>query len=213
MTERAVLLIRRRRPIGEPGALELGGTPGYRLLRGASGAGRVRLALVELDVSTTTLDQAVLDLAVTVADLDALDVGRRYEVVVLGSHFINSPDADLRRALLRAAGRHLVGECDVLVEHHPVDWLETAAPTSPTPGAGVGMEEVRIDPPFVSAVSTYDSGGRYARVPFTARVLSEAELDAELAGAGLVRRRRLDPTWLLAGPATLGADPPSATGT
>ena len=200
MTERAALLIRRRRPIGEPGTLEPGTTPAYALLRGSAGAGRVRLALAELGVSTRTLHQAVVDPALTIADADALDVGRLYVVVILGSHFMNSPDEALRRALLRAAGRHLVGDCDVLVEHHPIDWLETVAPTSPTPGADVGMEDVRVEPPFVSAVSTYDSGGRYARVPFTAQVLSEAELEAELAAAGLFLRRRLSPTWLVAGP-------------
>ena len=65
----------------------------------------------------------------------------------------------------------------------------TAAATAPMPGADVGMEEVRRDPPFVSAVSTYDFGGHFVRRPFTARVLTEAELDDELAAAGLARTR------------------------
>ena len=202
MTERAVLLFRRRRPIGEPPGLEPGATPGYAMLRATAGAGRVRHALAELGVSTGTLHQAVLESSVTPSQVDALDAGRQFVVVVLGSHLVNSPDEALRGALLRAAGRHLVGDCDVLLEHHPIDWTETAAPTSPTPGSDVGMEDVRIHPPFVSAVSTYDVGGRYERVPFTARVLSETELDAALADAGLRRRRRLAPTWLLAGPAS-----------
>lgn len=200
MTERAALLIRRRRPIGEPEALEPGPTPGHGLYHGSAGAGRVRVALTELGISTRTLHQAVLDPDVTPEDVDALDVGRLYVVVILGSHFVNAPDERLRRALLRATGRHLVGDCDVLVEHHPIDWLETAAPTSPTPGGDLGMEDVRVDPPFVSAVSTYDLGGRSARVPFTARVLSDAELEAELGAASLFLRRRLSPTWLMAGP-------------
>jgi hypothetical protein len=199
MTDRAVLVLRRRRPIGEPSDLEPGATPGYAMLLGAAGAGRVRLALAELGVPTGTLHQAVLDPDVTPSALDALDVGRQYPLVILGSHLVNSPDDALRQALLIAAGRHLSGDADLLVEHHPIDWTETAAPTSPTPGSAVGMEDVHIDPPFVSAVSTYDVGGRYERVPFTARVLSEAELDAALATAGLRRRRSLAPTWLLAG--------------
>ena len=89
---------------------------------------------------------------------------------------------------------------DVLVEHHPIDWAETAAPTPPTPGAGVGMEDVRRDPPFVSAVSAYDIGGRFERQPFTARVLSEAELEVALSDAGLAVERRRSPTWLEAKP-------------
>ena len=62
------------------------------------------------------------------------------------------------------------------------------------------MRNVRRNPPFVSAVSVYDVGGRILRQPFTARVLSEAELTAELEAAGLLVRRRLSPTWILAGP-------------
>jgi hypothetical protein len=201
MTERAVLLIRRRRPIGEPPGLEPGATPGYALLRAAAGAGRVRHALAQLGIPTGTLHQAVLDPGVTTSELDELDVGRQYTVVILGSHLVNTPDEALRHALLRAAARHLVGDCDVLVEHHPIDWAETAAPTDPTPGSVVGMEDVRVDPPFVSAVSTYDVGGRYERVPFTARVLSEADLDAALVASGLRRQGRLSPTWLVANPA------------
>jgi len=201
MTERAVLLIRRRRPIGEPPGLEPGATPGYAILRAAAGAGRVRHALAELGIPTGTLHQAVLDPGVTTSELHELDVGRQYTVVILGSHLVNTPDEALRHALLRAAARHLVGDFDVLVEHHPIDWAETAAPTDPTPGSVVGMEDVRVDPPFVSAVSTYDVGGRYERVPFTARVLSDADLDAALVASGLRRQGRLSPTWLVASPA------------
>jgi hypothetical protein len=60
------------------------------------------------------------------------------------------------------------------------------------------MEAVRRHPPFVSAISTYDIGGHEVRQPFTARVLSGAELEGELTLAGLVRPRRRSPTWLSA---------------
>ena len=62
------------------------------------------------------------------------------------------------------------------------------------------MRDVRRDPPFVSAVSVYDDRRPVVRQPFTARVLSEEELAAELAAAGLFVRGRLSPTWLDAGP-------------
>ena len=57
--------------------------------------------------------------------------GRLFVTVILGSHLVNVPDADLRRGFLDAARRHLVGDCDVLVEHHPVDWAATAEPPCP----------------------------------------------------------------------------------
>ena len=58
------------------------------------------------------------------------------------------------------------------------------------------MVDVVRTPPYVSAVSVYDEGGRIVRQPFTARVLSEAQLDAALEGVGLTRRVRRGPTWI-----------------
>lgn len=200
MPERAVLLVRRRRPLGEPESIEPGATPGFWVLHGSKGAGRVLQSLAALGLPFRTVIQSVHDAAVTAADVDRLDVGRLFTVVILGSHLVNTPDEALRSAWLRAAERHLVGECDVLVEHHPVDWAETAADEPAVPGGSLGMVEVRRDPPFVHAVSVFDAGGHEARQPFTARVLSEDELEAELHAAGLLVRRRLSPTWLLAGP-------------
>ncbi len=205
MTERAVLLLRRRRPIGESVAIGPGSTAGAGVLHGSAGAGRILHTLSELGLPFRTVIQSVHEAGVTAADIDELDVGRRFVAVILGSHLINTPDEELRRAWLRAARRHVVDDGEVLVEHHPVDWAETAAPTPATPGAEVGMRDVRRDPPFVSAVSVYDAGGRVARQQFTARVLSDAELEAELRVGGLLLRRRLGSTWLLAGPVGAGA--------
>lgn len=201
MTERAVLLIRRRRPIGESPDVEPVAAPRAALLRGSSGAGRILHSLSELGLPFRDVTQSLHDATSTPTDLDALDVGSLFPVVILGSHLVNSPDDVLRHAFLGAARRHLAGAGEFLVEHHPIDWAETAEATRATPGAEVGMRDVQRDPPFVSAVSVYDVGGRVVRQPFTARVLSEAELDTALADAGLIMRRRLSPTWILAGPA------------
>jgi hypothetical protein len=200
VTENAVLLIRRRRPIGESPDLQPGTIPGAARLRGSAGAGRVLHSLAELDFRFGTVVQAVVDGDLTPAGIDSLDAGRLFVAVILGSHLVNTPDEVRRRAWLRAARRHVVGDGDVLVEHHPIDWAETAEPTPATPGAEVGMRDVRRDPPYVSAVSVYDVGGRVVRQPFRARVLSEDELEADLRAAGLFVRRRLSPTWLQAAP-------------
>lgn len=201
MTERAALLIRRRRPIGEPPDVESSAAPRSALLRGSSGVGRILHALSDVGFPIAGVLQSLHDAESTTADLDAVDLDRRFPVVILGSHLVNSPDEGLRRAFLTAALRHLAQDGEVLIEHHPIDWAETAEPTQATPGAEVGMRDVRRDPPFVSAVSVYDIGGRVVRQPFTARVLSEQELEAELRAAGLAVRRRLSPTLILAEPA------------
>jgi hypothetical protein len=204
----AVLLIRRRRPIGESVDLQPGSTRGASVLMGSAGAGRVLHSLGELRRSFPTVIQSVHDLKTTPDDLARLDLGRLFVAVVLGSHLVNVPDPELRRAFLAAAGRHLIGDGDVLIEHHPIEWATTAAEVRATPSAALGMTDVRRDPPFVSAVSVYDVGGRVVRQPFTARVLSEAELATELDAAGLIVRQRLSPTWLVAGQGGAGLSSP-----
>jgi hypothetical protein len=203
----SVLLIRRRRPIGEPGEAGRHGSERRQspaldvldVIDGTAGAGRISAALLELGIGLSGVRQAVVDADASIDALDAIDLDARFDRVVLGSHLINLPDGDRRGAFLRVAARHADRGGSVLVEHHPIDWAETAASTTPTPGADVGMDEVRRHPPFVSAVSTFDIGGRYVRQPFTARVLSEGELADALRACGLAVTRRLGPTWLEAG--------------
>jgi hypothetical protein len=201
----SVLNIRRRRPIGEPEGRGSSPSPAVTILDGTAGAGRICGALLELGVELSGVRQAAVDPDATPADLDAIDLGQAFDRVALGSHLVNLPEAERRAAWLRLAARHLAPAGDLLLEHHPVDWAETAEPTAPMPGAAVGMEEVRRHPPFVSAVSTFDVGGRYVRQPFTARVLSEDELPAVLGEVGLEVRRRLSPTWLEAARTTIEA--------
>ncbi|MEO8273596.1 MAG: hypothetical protein ABI620_05995 [Chloroflexota bacterium] len=190
------LLIRRRRPIGEPRNAAPTKWEFASTLHGPAGAGRICLALAELGVELDALQQAVIDPTVGASELDAFDLGDRFDTVVLASHLLNLPDERARLAFVRAAARHATPHARLLLEHHPIDWAETAEEAQPTPGSVVGMTEVRRHVPFVSAVSTYDVGGRYERVPFTARVLSEAELDHVLASVHLSRHARLTPTFL-----------------
>lgn len=204
-----MLLIRRRRPIGEPGERGRHGgerrhSPALDVIDGTAGAGRICAALLELGINLSGVGQAVIDADASIADLAAMDLGDRFDLVVLGSHLINVPDDDRRSEFVRFAARHVGGGGRVLVEHHPIDWAETAEPTASTPGADVGMVEVRRHPPFVSAVSTFDFGARDIRQPFTARVLSDGELAEALAVSGLAVQRRLGPTWLEAAGSTIG---------
>jgi hypothetical protein len=200
----SVLLIRRRRPIGEPpGLAPVDGSDtrppddaGTATLDGTAGAGRIVHTLIELGYALDGVTQAVIPADIRLDVLRDLDLGRRFHTVILGSHLVNLPDEHRRAAFVALAARHVVEGGVALVEHHPIDWAQTAEDVRPTSGAEVGMEDVRRDPPFVSAVSTFDVGGRFVRQPFTARVLSEAELTATLAVARLAILRRLSPTLL-----------------
>jgi hypothetical protein len=194
MTDRVALLLRRRRPIGEPDALADGPAAGFALVHGSAGAGRALLSLAALGMPFDNLVQCIHGPDVGVEAIRALDLSAAFPTVILGSHLVNTPDEARRRAWLGVARRHVADGGEVLVEHHPLDWAETAEDEPATPGGPLGMVEVRRDPPFVHAVSVFDIGGHEARQPFTARVLSDAELEAELASAGLTSPRRLSPT-------------------
>jgi hypothetical protein len=196
VTERATLLLRRRRPIGEPTDAPAAAIAGITVLDGTGGAGRLAGALVELGVQPADVRQGVLDPEAPVELLDIAELGDRFRLVVLGSHLVNLPDDHRRVAFLGLAARHLAPGGRLLVEHHPLDWAATAGEVRAVPGGRLGMVDIRVDPPFVSAVSVYDIGGHQVRQPFTARVLDDAELDVALATAGLRRVRRLAPTWL-----------------
>jgi hypothetical protein len=196
-----VLLLRRRRPAGEPDVDRGhgGGTrnsPTLQLIEGTTGAGRICAALLELGITLDGVRQAVIDASAPAEDLDSIDLADRARLVILGSHLVNAPEPERRAAFLQLAGRHVDRDGTLIVEHHPIDWAETAADVEPTPGSALGMVNVRRDPPFVSAVSVFDAFGRVVRQPFRARVLSEAELAAGLASAGFTVVRRLGPTWL-----------------
>ena len=192
------LLIRRRRPIDEaPGLIPLT-TPRAFRLDGTANAGRVIHALAEAGLRFPTLAQLVLDIDATAGALARLDLGTRFATVILGSHLVNTPDEHLRRALLRAATRHLVGGGALLIEHHPVDWAATAGEVTAVPGGAPGMVDIRVEPPFVSAVTVYDARTKMVRQPFTARVLSDEELRLELGLVGLGDSQRMSPTWLKA---------------
>jgi hypothetical protein len=195
------LLIRRRRPLGEPPSAP-DSPPGVGLVNGTVGAGRLVLALAELGFTLEPVIQAAIEAALPPIELDAIDLGIRFDLVVVGSHLVNLPDDHARAAFLRLGARHVAAAGGtVLIEHHPLDWATTAGPTPATAGGSQpGMVDVRRDPPFVSAFSVFDVGGRVVRQPFTARVLSDEELAAAVAAAGLQVRKRLGPTWLEASP-------------
>jgi len=189
------LLIRRLRPIGEPARPS--GSPALSTLDGLQGAGRIAQALGALGILLEGVTQAVIDAEAPIDALAGIDLGRSVDVVVLGSHLVNAPDEARRGAFVDLAARHAAPGARLFLEHHPLDWAETADAVEATPGGSqLGMIDVRREPPFVSAVSVYDVGGRVERQPFRARVLTDAELDVALRGAGLDRVARRSPTWL-----------------
>lgn len=102
---------------------------GASILELGSGPGRVTRVLIALGHPVTAVDDAEAMLAhvtgaeTVCADVLDLDLGRRFDVVLAGSHMINQPTAEDRRRVLDVCRRHVHDDGDVLVERYPRGFL------------------------------------------------------------------------------------------
>jgi SAM-dependent methyltransferase len=202
-----VLVYRRLPPGDEPEVIRSAVPSGAHILELGAGAGRITHPLVALGYHVVAVDASaemlhwIRDAETVQARIEQLDLGRRFDAVLLGSHLVNVPDDDLRRAFLATCRMHVADTGVVLIEHHDPDWAQTAAASRIKVGTVLlGLTNVRRHPPFVSATGVYEVEGHAFRQPFTARVLSIGEIADELARVGLRLRRRLTDGWAEAVP-------------
>jgi SAM-dependent methyltransferase len=202
-----VLLYRRLSAGVEPALIDSAVAPHSTILELGAGAGRITHALIDLGHRVVAVDQSrqmlrwVRGAETIVADIEALDLGRRFDAVVLGSHLVNTADDRTRADFLATCRRHVADAGVVLVEHYESDWAETAEGSrSERAGVVLTLTDVIREPPFVSATMVYDIEDRTYRQPFVARVLSGDELSTELERSALRLRRHLTPGWAEAVP-------------
>jgi SAM-dependent methyltransferase len=204
------LMSARREPEIVHTAAAAGGA-GASILELGSGAGRVTGPLVELGHRVVAVDEspemlAHIATARTVCSrIQDLALDERFDVVLLASHLINVPDEQERQALLSACVRHVSPDGCVIIEQHAPDWFATAVESeSEADGIVFRLRGVsRPAPDLLSATVEYQAGDRVWTHTFTAGSLTEDQLRASLAAAGLAFDRYLtdDHTWLCAVPA------------
>jgi SAM-dependent methyltransferase len=167
------------------------------------GTGRITRQLVRLGYRVTAVDESpemlarVEDAETVRARIEGLDLGRRFDAVLLASNLVTA-EPEQRRAFLETCRRH----ADlVLVEGLPLGW-------SPEDGERILGEVVsrlhveRVEEGVVDGEMEYVADGETWLHAFTMRVFADdAELDAALAEAGLRLDRRLDARWFVAVPA------------
>jgi SAM-dependent methyltransferase len=176
---------------------------GASVLELGCGAGRITRQLVRLGYRVTAVDESAemlahVDDAETVqARIEGLDLGRRFDAVLLASNLVTA-EPEQRRAFLETCRRH----ADlVIVEGLPLAW----SPEDGETALGDVVSRLRVDrieDGVVHGEMEYEAGGDRWRHPFAMRVFADdAELDAALAEAGLRLERRLDARWFVAVPA------------
>jgi SAM-dependent methyltransferase len=188
------------------GALPSGAT----LLELGAGAGRMTRPLVAAGLRVTAVDESeamlahVRPVAPTVhAPIEDLDLGRRFDAVLLASFLVNTADDAHRARLLSTCVRHASPGGHVLIQRERDGLHESLAPGSSWSRRGLTVTVVSLEPAGDDAFRTclaYDFGGARWTQTFYSRNLSEPRFEAALAEAGLAVDAYLtdDRTWVRA---------------
>ena len=200
---------------GEPEIVHDAIPAGAEILELGSGAGRMTHRLLELGHPVTAVDNSPDMLAhvrgaeTVLGDIEGLDLGRRFECVLLASHLIDTDEAE-RTAYLETCVRHVAPGGVVIVQRYDPVW---AADPQPSDAQHGGVRIRVIDPRregrLLTASAEYEVDGQtWRQGPFTATILDDEELHAALGEVGLELERWLDDrrTWFAARPRGAVAD-------
>ncbi|HKJ54372.1 MAG TPA: class I SAM-dependent methyltransferase [Nitriliruptoraceae bacterium] len=155
------------------------------------GAGRLAAPLAEAGLDVTGVDNhaemlAAVPTTVTSvhADIAGLDLGRRFDVVVLASHLVNHPH--LGGDFLATCRRHVAADGVVLVERFAPDLLaHLDAREGAYDGIRVRHELVSHDGDHFTARAHYSVAGTTWIQPYEAVLLGDDDFDVALGAAGL----------------------------
>lgn len=192
-----VLLYARLPALGEPELIHGAVPAGAQILELGAGAGRITHELLALGHEVVAVDNSSAMLAsirgaeTVLADLEALDLRRRFPVVVLASNFINDPDTATRRAFLACCARHVLPNGRVLLQGFPRDWIPNTD-WFRRGDARIRLKRFELDGDLVSGEMEYLVDGVELHHVFESKLLSEEELEHDLRAVGLRRSRLLD---------------------
>jgi SAM-dependent methyltransferase len=177
--------------------------PGATVLELGSGAGRVTNALVARGFVVTAVDDSaemleyVVGAETVCAKIESLSLGRRFDCVLLGSHFVNDPE---RASMLDACVRHVADEGVVLIEAYPQAMRWEKDVETRLGDVVIRLVEAQRTGDRIRATVEYCIDERTWRQSFKAELLDEEGLRTALAGSGLRFDRWLSPErgWLVA---------------
>jgi SAM-dependent methyltransferase len=201
------------KPGQEPEIVRAALPGGGAILELGCGAGRITHALLELGYQVVAVDNSPEMLAhvqgaeTVLGDIETLDLGRRFDCVLLASHLVNTADREQRAAFLSTARRHVAPHGTVLIQR--------VLPNRPWNGPGVASEtrlgsvtirihDVTRQSTVLESFAEYiDEATRQRWIqPFTAELLDDPMFEAALAASSLRLQRWLDQarTWAEAVP-------------
>ncbi len=178
--------------------------PGTEILELGSGVGRVTRKLLADGYRVTAVDNSPDMLAhvpreaeTICCDIERLDLGRKFDVVLYGSCLINVPDAALRSAQLSACNRHLKSGGWLLFERYDPDWLSIVSPgrLGRLGDVDMAVEHVERRGDQIDLCFRYGTAGESWHQFFPAQVLSARAISACLDAAGFGAPDWINRTW------------------
>lgn len=193
-------------PPGDTSQIVLAVTPPpARVLELGCGAGRETRPLVACGYDVTAVDDSPAMLAHVTgartfeADLFALDLGERFDVVLGGSHFVDDADRARRDALYATCARHVAAAGVVLLERYDPDWARAPETYDGTVGpVAIDFEVLARRGPTTEARLVYRLGEQRWEQTFAFVAITPEQVDVEAAAHGLavVDVHGEDDTWL-----------------
>lgn len=168
---------------------------GASILELGSGTGRMTRRLLDFGCRVTAVDNSQEMLAEVpqqanriVSDIESLELGSTFDIILLASVLINHPDVETRQAFVATARRHARARSHFLVQSHDPDWLRNVqiGPLGVSDGIGLGVEALARDRNLVHMTLRYEATGRAWRQSFSTVVLERQEIERLLADGGFV---------------------------
>jgi SAM-dependent methyltransferase len=196
----------------EPDVIAAAVPAGAHILELGSGVGRVTHPLLERGFTVTAVDESaemlgrVRGARTICSPIEDLDLGERFDVVMLASFLVHNGDVEVRQGMLRTCARHVAEGGCVLIQREGADYhakvpRERVDPSGFTvriassEPVGDGVNSVRAEYEFPDAVWTQT---------FRSRPLTKEQFEEALAEAGLEVDTYLTPDgiWVRAIPVT-----------
>jgi len=197
--------------MGEPELIRSVIPAGAEVLDLGAGVGRIAHALVALGHPVTAVDDSpemlrhVRGARTVLSKIEDLDLGRRFDCVLLMSNLVNAAKAATRRGLLRACRRHVAADGVVLIERYdPKLELAPGTHTGTYGDLRVAVERSGAGRRTCTRLTYEHPDGRiwHQEVWGAPRVLDDDAMRAALAQARLRLARTFGPKrrWCLARP-------------
>ena len=168
------------------------------------GTGRLTRPLLDRGHAVTAVDNSaemlghVPDAANRVCcDIERLELGPTFDVVLLASNLINTGDASMRRAQLEACRRHLAPRGELLFQRFDPAWLRAVKP-GPFPSLGeveITVERAEHLGHLIEMSIKYTIGDAQWKHHFAARPLDDDDVRQAMLEAGFETVGWIDTRW------------------